>query len=352
MSKNGPFQKHHIAVTGDHRCGIFMHDLFTWIVSTKGGLQFDGHEWIAHPRQKWAAKLQFTPDQLRLVLEKLTKKGFIRRCQRRYGDLFPVHVTFTRKYAGELLLCGELGPLEYKKPGAKAGLAHPTGATSPEGDGANSPTLLYKSLKSQKETPTAAFASLTQDGLGQDHESESGMDDRENPITEVDDEPMISASEIVKKFDELAQLRPADSATPAIHVWKAECAKRNFIVSYFTAKEKAQLANIVRSVPAGAGLEFIQRIIRQWADFVYEAEKNHGAFKSPSEPNVAYALRFINAGFNLPEETPPKSVLQAIAAAPKYAPHFVNPEKPAPKKMTMEEFMAIESIEPKKKGAA
>lgn len=141
-----PYLKHHVAVTGDHRCGIFAKDLFDWIASSDGGIKFDDREWIAFTRAQWAEKLQFTPDQFRLVLEKLSAKNFINRKQRVYRRYVPLHVSFTDKYFEELIRCWELGPTEYKKATSASAeavqKARQVQAESPGSDGGEAPTLI------------------------------------------------------------------------------------------------------------------------------------------------------------------------------------------------------------------
>ena len=141
-----PYLKYHVAVTGDHRCGLFMKDLFDWLVSSEGGIKFDDREWIAFTRGQWAEKFQFTPDQLRLVLEKLSSKKFIIRKQRVYRRYVPLHVSITDEYFDELMKCLDLEPTEYKKaksaPTVAGQKAQPGQAESPASDGGEAPTLI------------------------------------------------------------------------------------------------------------------------------------------------------------------------------------------------------------------
>jgi hypothetical protein len=153
---------------------------------------------------------------------------------------------------------------------------------------------------------------------------------------------------------DMAKLKP-NSAHHLAKIWREACLKRDFPVAVdFTQKEMGQLKQIARKAPEGKAFEFIQRLIDQWEDFIIEAETNHGGFKPPHQPNIRYALKFISAGYNLPEPIVMKKIeLHSnahVKPAPKPQP---QPEPPPQRKLTWEELNAeADKIRQMKKGAA
>jgi hypothetical protein len=119
-------------------------------------------------------------------------------------------------------------------------------------------------------------------------------------------------------------------------VWKTECTRRGMTNHGFTMKMRGQLKQIIQKLPAGTAPAFVTRVIRQWVEFTWKAERDHGAFNSPNQPNLAYLLKYLDAGSHLKDEEPPKPKETQTVARPKP----VKPQKERPRKMTAEETLA------------
>lgn len=128
----------------------------------------------------------------------------------------------------------------------------------------------------------------------------------------------------------------ANKVDALIRLWKVECARRGVATNGFTGKMGRQLSQVLKKLPKGTAPAFVARAIQRWDEFTMWAERDYGAFNSPSVPTTAYLLKFLDAGSRLKDEEPPKPKETQTVARPKPA----KPQKELPRKMTKEETLA------------
>jgi hypothetical protein len=199
---------------------------------------------------------------------------------------------------------------------------------------------------------------------------------KEHPVKAHDVVPHVKARAAGFKGGKLETMK---------HTWKAEMGEAypNLYVPPLNGKEIGLLKQFVASCPSeDVAPDLLTAIIRNWPKAVARAEKEAGAWKAPSMPDLQWIMRFKAAMLNFALNPNPEAAvvqkieadiakeaakqasaklvqapaMQTIASEPKPSP---EPEMPAPKPTAHEpvkfknskEFLAfIESL-PTKTGA-
>ncbi len=114
-------------------------------------------------------------------------------------------------------------------------------------------------------------------------------------------------------------------------------------VKKMTQKEVGQLKHLYKAV----GEEFHDALhfcMKDWIAFISHCESQHGAFKSPSIPDVGYALKFAQGVLTYHHQQTFKEPVQVIAPwkPPKDKPGPSKPQKEAEVPMTKAELLELE----------
>jgi hypothetical protein len=356
MSAPKPNLEDFIELTGEDRTGRALYRLWRWQPHTH--IVRDGRRWVAWSRARWEQELHLTPQQFRLVLEKLSNCEtplILRKRYLRHGK-----VTMHLALSDECIIILANGP------------KHPNGSGSkhPNGSGSKHPNLLYKNTKKEPKdrTKTASGFAVAIPEAGKTdkisgenkacipkaygyHHEDGG---KIIPFPKGQGGPdMSTTSEIGAKFAAVPKKAidtlKADKVASLEFVWCEGFKNLGHVAPAVTSKVRGQFKHLIKVFPAGQAPGVLAYALEHWFDVTYAAEKHAGAFKSPEFPEIGYLVKFQHVAVELwlKSKAAPKATksapavtnfpVQSIAQEP-----AIDPDD---KPMTFAELQAMEAEE-------
>jgi len=282
-----------------------------------------GRAWVGWPRSRWQKELKLSADQFRLVLLKAAAAGLIYRCQMLRGGLNVLHIALTDECILKLVNGVEpLTPVREKP------------LTPVRGK----PLTLYKNPKKEPGESTK----IATDFAVASSESEKTIEKSSGNVVLFPGQggPMNKLSaDIGKKFADASSyaqkidtLKP-DRTASLVQAW------RGSTKATVTDKMAGQLKYLLKTRPNA--LKIVRFALKNWGDLTYRAEKHHGAFKSPSAPNLGYLVKFAHVAVELMNQAASKPVV--VVAPPVQSIAQTAPVKVKVKPATFAEILAIEA---------
>jgi hypothetical protein len=274
-----------IEVAGNDRLGRMLYRLVRW--QPKTSIVKYGRRWVAWPRATWMKELCLTPNQFRLVLEKLTGGPdplVLRRQGIRHG-LNVLHLALTDSCLLQLVngpkpLTGVSG-----KPLAGVGGKPLTLSKN---------TLRRTHLEEHKKIASASGVAF----LGESEDSEKVSPEKQEkqtnviPFPDQGGSPVATVAEIklaieakiaVDATKPLKVYHP-DSITPLKTIWQDATGE------YPTGPVCGMLKTLIKKVDPVPAPELLKYAVAHWGDIVYEAEASYSAFKCPDKPKLSWLL--------------------------------------------------------------
>lgn len=279
-----------IEVTGNDRTARFMRSLMRWYQYTK--VVHGGHKWVSMTRAEWGKELHLSPQQIRLVLEKLSAAGLIVREQHRFKGSTPLFVRPTEKCLSLFLI----------------GSGHPTkvGLEDPPCGGLKHPTHLKPHKKPEgkpKDASGFAVASLEEKKEEEDSGKKEESDDVVGAVDALLDvkTTLSHAQEIEKDFETMPELRApnSDKVSTLMAIWKDECKAKGLPPAEVDGSMCDDLVKIISTIEVGFAPLILTYAIRHWNEFSVLAEKSHGAFMCPKAPDLGFIAEFGQAVWTL-----------------------------------------------------
>jgi hypothetical protein len=273
-----------IEVAGEDRTGRFLHRLVRWQPHTR--IIRDGRRWVAWSRARWEQELHLTPQQFRLVLEKLAgcEPPLILRKRYLHHGKATMHVALSDECAIRLV----------------HGLKHPDtiGSKHPDGIGSFHPDV-YKNPKKEPGESTklaVGFAAANSEKVCIP-EKNSYPEEVGNVIILPKAQggaDMTTAAEIAAQFA-AAKPKPIDTLKPdkvasLVSVWQ----QSGKLVPSFTKKDLGQLKYLIGKWPAGKSPEILQFVLGHWYEVTEAIETNTTKFNSPASPDLGYLVKYQN----------------------------------------------------------
>lgn len=278
-----------IVVAGNDRLGLLLHRILRWQPRTR--IIKYGRRWVAWSHARWCQELHLTPDQFRLVLEKMTTgpNPLLVRRQAIFDNLNVLHLGMTDHCLLQLAKDRKTRtPVEAK-------------ARTPVGVKAQT---LYKNPKKESveelEKIASGFAVASLGGPEGSEKEASGEQEQQtnvilfpdqggSPVI-ADKKPSLTGEELEAQFIASApkplKVYHPDSAAPLIAIW------RGVTGQYPTGQVMGMLKTLIKKVDPVPAPELLKYAIAHWGDIVYEAEASHGAFKCPDKPALGFLLKF------------------------------------------------------------
>lgn len=313
-----------VLVAGSPAAGIVLYRLNFW----KPTREINGRLWVAKSRAELMYETGLSEQQVKDALAKLRKDGLIQTSQHLFHGKNVMHVLITAK-------------------GSEV-LKDPTGVVS------NDPAQVVSGEPAQAvSTDATSYTSYMQGESQGEHTGSS-----EQTLASAPSEPMKetdkvnpeskpkSVKDVILGQSARKVLHKPDSAKSLEFLWKSLVSEVTGGYVSVTQKQLGQLKHFMGKCPPGTSQDVLEFAVRNWIDFVKEAEVMAGLKSTPASPNLDFLLKHADVAVTLraaAKAVPPTPKQEATKGVPCPQPLQLiaqaDETEEAPK--TLEELMSI-----------